>query len=99
MLEEEDMKKISRRVDGLIYREKSLEIAKLEWFEDYNIPTYLLDQFDNKKESFDFSQIENFMLEVAEKTEFSSETYVAKFEDALPEKEKRSFLGLIQWEI
>ena len=38
MLSIEDMPKISRRIDGLIYLERPLENPKIDWFQDYQIP-------------------------------------------------------------
>ena len=38
MLSIEDMPKISRRIDGLIYLERPLENPKIDWFQDYRIP-------------------------------------------------------------
>lgn len=40
MLDKADMRKISRRIDGLIYVEKPLPDAKMDWFQDYHIPMY-----------------------------------------------------------
>lgn len=98
MLAEEDMAKLSRRIDGLIYLESPLENPKINWFQDYQIPLFKLARDNNYRQTFDFSQLQDFLLAVADRSEESSETYVAKFEAAPVEKERHHFLGILSWE-
>jgi cellobiose-specific phosphotransferase system component IIB len=97
MLEKEDMGKISRKIDGLIYVAGTLSEAKVDWFRDYQIPIYILTKTEELQHDFEFSDVQDFLLEVAEKTEYSSETFIARFDAAPPERQKRSFLGIIEW--
>ena len=49
--------------------------------------------------TFDFSTVQAFLLTVAQRSEMISETYVAKFEAVLPEKQRHHFLGILSWEV
>ncbi len=93
MLSIEDMPKISRRIDGLIYLERPLENPKIDWFQDYRIPLLKL------KRQQHHGTIQDFLLTVAQRSEMISETYVAKFEAVLPEKQRHHFLGILSWEV
>ena len=99
MLSIEDMPKISRRIDGLIYLERPLENPKIDWFQDYRIPLLKLKRQQHHGKTFDFSTIQDFLLTVAQRSEMISETYVAKFEAAPPEKQRHHFLGILSWEV
>lgn len=99
MLSIEDMPKISRRIDGLIYLERPLENPKIDWFQDYQIPLLKLNRQQHHGKTFDFSTIQAFLLTVAQRLEMISETYVAKFEAAPPEKQRHHFLGILSWEV
>ncbi|GHU42846.1 hypothetical protein FACS1894193_08850 [Bacilli bacterium] len=98
MLAAEDMAKLSRRIDGLIYLESPLENPKINWFQAYQIPLFKLARDNNYRQTFDFSQLQDFLLAVADRSEESSETYVAKFEAAPAEKQRHHFLGILSWE-
>lgn len=99
MLAVEDMAKLSRRIDGLIYLESPLENTKISWFQDYQIPSLQLSRYSDYGQAIDFSNIQDFLLTVADRSEESSETYVAKFEAAPPEKRRHHFLGILSWEV
>lgn len=86
MLAAEDMGKLSRRIDGLIYLESPLENPKINWFQDYQIPLFKLSRDSNYGQAVELSDIQDFLLTVAQRSEAISETYVAKFEAAPPEK-------------
>lgn len=99
MLSIEDMPKVSRRIDGLIYLESPLENPKIDWLQDYQIPLLKLNRQQHYGKPFDFSTIQAFLLTVAQRSEMISETYVAKFEAAPPEKQRHHFLGILSWEV
>ena len=94
MLAAEDMGKLSRRIDGLIYLESPLENPKINWFQDYQIPLFKLSRDSNYGQAVELSDIQDFLLTVAQRSEAISETYVAKFEAAPPEKRRHHFLGI-----
>ena len=98
MLAAEDMGKLSRRIDGLIYLESPLENPKINWFQDYQIPLFKLSRDSNYGQAVELSDIQDFLLTVAQRSEAISETYVAKFEAAPPEKRRHHFLGILSWE-
>ncbi|GAB2023201.1 hypothetical protein RyT2_22750 [Pseudolactococcus yaeyamensis] len=98
MLVAADMAKLSRRIDGLIYLESPLENPKITWFQDYQIPLFKLERDNNYRQTFDFSQLQDFLVGVADRSEASSETYLAKFEAVPAEKERHHFLGILSWE-
>jgi cellobiose-specific phosphotransferase system component IIB len=98
MLAAEDMAKLSRRIDGLIYLDSPLENPKINWFQDYQIPMLKLNRQVNHGRAVDLSASQDFLLTVAQGSEASSETYLAKFEAAPPEKRRHHFLGILSWE-
>ena len=98
MLAAEDMGKLSRRIDGFIYLESPLENPKINWFQDYQIPLFKLSRDSNYGQAVELSDIQDFLLTVAQRSEAISETYVAKFEAAPPEKRRHHFLGILSWE-
>lgn len=100
-LDEESLPKIARRIDGLIVapgaRARVKELAK--WLKAYDIPYYQLtyQMYDDLLQVEDLNNLDDFLLAVAQHTEFASDHAVTALETATLKPRKSILFGLISW--
>lgn len=106
VLTEEDFARVARRIDGFLVNASAVAALKKRkpWLEAYHIPAVKFDDTNVKKALKKGKFVEeeqkfwDFLQKVQQKTEYTTEISVDKFERKELTERKKALFGLISWE-